>query len=101
MANADPERLNVHGTEGEAIELPIAHGPATGYSWQLDLPEGVERVEDGPRRSTDPPNRPGAAAGGAVRVKAGKGTHHIHARLVRSWQPEKPSRVVDIALTVE
>lgn len=100
MANAEPERLNVHGAEGEPIELPIAHGPATGYAWKLDLPEGVQRIEDSPEKSDNPP-RPGDAAGGAIRVKARKGEHRIHARLMRSWQQDQPARVVDITLKVE
>src|SRR5262249_30716482 len=98
--SAEAEKLNVHGVEGEAIELPIAHGPVTGYSWKLDLPDGVERINDGPPKSNEPA-RPGEAVRGAIRVKARKGEHRIHARLVRPWQPDKPARAVDIALTVE
>jgi len=101
MLNADAEKLNARGTAGEPIELPIAHGPATGYSWKLELPDGVERIEDGPQKSIDPVTRLGAAVGGAIRVMARKGEHRIHARLVRPWQPDNPARVVEIALTVE
>ena len=98
--NANAEKLSAHGAAGEAIELPISHGATTGYSWKLDLPEGVQRIDDGPQKG-DNPSIPGAPSGGAIRVKARKGEHRIHARLMRPWQPDQPARVVEIALTVE
>ena len=98
---ADVEKLNVHGTAGSPIELPISQGPVTGHSWTLNLPDGVERIDDGPQRPVDPPTKPGASIRGAIRVKARKGDYRITARLARSWQPDPPARVVEIALTVE
>ncbi len=95
------ERLNVHGTAGSPIELPISHGALTGHSWTLNLPDGVERIDDGPQKPVDPLTKPGASIRGAIRVKARKGEYQITARLARSWQPENPARVVEIALTVE
>jgi predicted secreted protein len=99
--SSEPEEFNLSGVAGEPIDLPIAHGPATGYAWTLDLPEGVERIEDGPPRPIDPLTRLGAAAGGAIRVKAKRGEYHITARLARPWQPDKPVGVVEIHLKVE
>jgi hypothetical protein len=57
------EQMVVHGKAGQPIELPIAEGPATGYSWQLELPDGVIRLADGRhggRRRADISARPSA-----------------------------------------
>jgi predicted secreted protein len=89
----------VQGKAGQPIELPIAQGPATGYSWQLELPEGVVRLEDGPPRSAIPGKHLGAATGGTIRVKAPKGRFMITARLARPWGGDAV-RTVSIDLTV-
>jgi predicted secreted protein len=94
------ECLDVEGNAGEPIGLPIANGPATGYAWQLDLPAGVVRIEDGPERQVDPSGRLGWPAGGQLRVTAPRGEHVIVARLIRPWEPDQPVRVVKICLHV-
>ena len=94
------EDLDVEGKAGEPITLPIAGGPATGYAWSLELPKGVERIEDGPERSVDPSKRLGGASGGYLRVTAPPGDHMITARLARPWDPNHPARVVVIHLHV-
>ena len=94
------EYLDVEGRAGEPIALPIAGGPATGHAWSLELPEGVERIEDGPQRPLDPSLRLGGASGGYLRVTAPRGEHVIVARLARPWQPDQPVRVVSIRLHV-
>jgi len=95
------ETAAVHGEAGRPIELPIAQGPATGYGWQFDLPDGVERLEDGPPRSAAPGRELGAAIGGALRVQAKHpGRFTITARLARPWGGE-PVRTVVIDLTVD
>jgi predicted secreted protein len=95
------EYFVVQGTSGNPIELPIAAGPATGHVWKLELPHGVERIEDGPQRPVDPSTRLGGATGGNLRVKAPRGEHVITARLARPWQPDSPARVVQIRLHVD
>ncbi len=98
----DPtEYLDADGREGEPIVLPIASGPATGHTWKLELPEGVERIDDGPERNVDPSRHLGGASGGFLRVTAPRGDHLIIARLARPWEPEHPVRVVGIRLHVE
>ena len=94
------EYLDVDGKAGEAIALPIAAGPATGHSWRLDLPAGVERIDDAPGRSLDPSVRLGGAEGGYLQVKAPRGEYVILARLARPWEPDNPIRVVTIRLHV-
>jgi predicted secreted protein len=95
------ESFDVTGKAGQPIALPIASGPATGYAWSLDLPEGVERIGDGPERMVDPSARLGGASGGYLRVTAPGGDHIIIARLARPWQPDHPVRMVEIRLHVE
>jgi len=95
------EDLTAEGKAGEPITLPIASGPATGYAWRLELPDGVERIEDGPERPLDPSVRLGGAAGGYLRVTAPPGDYVIIARLARPWEPERPARVVRIRLHIE
>lgn len=97
----EAESFNVTGKPNEPITLPIAGGPATGFSWRLDLPAGVEQIEDGPERSAGDSARLGAATGGSLRVTATRGEHTIVARLVRPWEPDQPARVVRIQLHVE
>lgn len=95
------EYLDVKGTAGEAITLPIATGPATGHVWKLELPEGVERIEDGPERPVEPAERLGGASGGHLRIRAPRGVHTIIARLARPWEPDRPTRVVRIRVDVQ
>lgn len=94
------EQYDAAGKAGEAIVLPVANGPATGYEWRLSLPQGVERIEDGPLRPIDPSAESGGAAGGHLRVRASAGEHVIVAHLARPWQPDKPVRVALIRLHV-
>jgi predicted secreted protein len=94
------EYLDAEGKAGEAIALPIAGGPATGYSWRLDLPTGVKRIEDSPARPLDPSVRLGGSESGYLQVTASLGEHVITARLARPWEPDNPVRVVTIRLHV-
>jgi hypothetical protein len=95
------EHLDVEGKAGQPIALPIAGGPATGYAWSLELPEGVERIDGGTERKVDPSVRLGSASGGYLRVTAPRGDHIIIGRLARPWEPDRPVRVVEIRLHVE
>ena len=95
-----PEYLDIEGKAGEVIALPIAGGPATGYAWRLELPAGVERVEDSPERPLDPSVRLGGAAGGYLQITAPRGEYVVSARLSRPWEPDNPVRVVTIRLHV-
>jgi hypothetical protein len=95
------EHMDVRGMANEPIALPIAAGPATGYTWSLDVPNGVERIEDGPQRTVDPAVRLGAATGGCLRVTAPPGDYLLTARLARPWENDRPVRVVSIRLRVE
>jgi len=97
----EPENLTAEGKAGEPIALPIAGGPASGYAWRLELPEGVKQIEDGPERTVDPASRLGGATGGYLRVTAPRGHHVIIGRLVRPWEPDRPVRVVRIRLRVD
>ncbi len=94
------ERQNIQAVAGEPVLLPIATGPATGYVWRLELPKGVERLEDGPPRKVDPSMRMGGAEGGYLRVRAGAGEHVIIATLCRPWAPDDAVRRVEIHLHV-
>jgi predicted secreted protein len=94
------EYLDIEGKPGEVITLPIASGPATGYAWRLELPEGVTRIEDSPERPLDPSVRLGGAAGGYLQVTAPQGKHVLTARLARPWEPDNPVRVVTIRLHI-
>ena len=99
--DADPKNeLEVAGKAGQPIPLPIAPGPATGYVWHLDLPEGVKRIEDAPPPPHEGPLRPGEAYGGPLQVTAPPGDHLIVARLARPWQPDAPARIVRIHVHV-
>src|SRR5690349_6640230 len=97
---ASIESMKAQGKAGQPVDLPIAQGPAAGYSWQLDLPAGVVRLEDGPQRTAAPGQRLGAATGGALRVQAPKGQYTIMARLARPWGGDAV-RTVSIELTVD
>ena len=91
----------VMGVAHQIVELPMTQGPATGYSWSLDLPPGVVRIENGPVKQTDPGRFLGAPASGALRVLAPKGHYRITARLVRPWEPDKPAKAIAIDLVIE
>jgi|AmaraimetFIIA100_FD_contig_51_12401991_length_482_multi_4_in_0_out_0_2 predicted secreted protein len=99
--SVQPEEMNVSGKRGEAIVLPIATGPATGHSWRLELPAGVQRIADGPARAVSPANSVGSGTGGNIRVEAAEaGNYVIEARLARPWELDRPVRVVRINLHV-
>jgi predicted secreted protein len=98
---APSEHLEVEGKAGEPVALPIASGPATGYVWTLELPDGVQRIDDGPERPVDRSMRLGGASGGYLQVIAPRGSHVIIGRLARPWEPDRPVRVVEIRLHVE
>ncbi|MEI8185813.1 MAG: hypothetical protein WCG19_03855 [Chlorobiaceae bacterium] len=91
----------VKGIADQVVELPIGDGPATGYSWLLDLPAGVVRIGDGPAKHVDAERGLGASASGAIRVVASKGSYRISARLVRPWEPENPAAAMVIDLIIE
>jgi predicted secreted protein len=90
------ETIDVYGTAGVAIELPIGGGPATGHRWTLDLPAGVRRLED-----SEPHGElgPGASTGSRIRVIATAGEHAVTARLARPWESQ-PVREVRLQLHV-
>jgi predicted secreted protein len=92
------EELEADGLAAEPIELPIGGGAATGYKWTLELPPGVERIEDGAEREVDPAVRLGSGTGAHLRVKAVKGEHVVVARLARPWEPTRPIRVVRLSV---
>ncbi len=94
------ECLDVEGKAGEPVTLPIAAGPATGHAWRLELPEGVQQIEEGPERPVPEAERLGGAAGGYLRVTASPGDHLLIARLARPWEPDRPVRVVAIHLHI-
>lgn len=89
------------GKAGQPVDLPIAGGPPTGYQWRLELPEGVEQVDEGPQRQVDSATRLGDASGGFLRVKAQAGQYLITARLARPWQADQPIRIVQIRFEVD
>jgi predicted secreted protein len=97
---AEPEVLEAKGAAGEPIELPIGGGPPTGYGWELDLPAGVERIDDSPGEDAAPGTHLGGSRGGRVRVRAPAGEHVIVGRLVRPWERDQAERVVRIVLRV-
>ena len=96
----EPEDLETMGVAGKPILLPIAHGPATGYDWELDLPAGVERTEDAPGEEPPEDVRLGGSSGSHLCVTAPPGDHVIVARLVRPWERDRPARTVRIHLYV-
>ncbi|HEY4029767.1 MAG TPA: protease inhibitor I42 family protein [Caulobacteraceae bacterium] len=95
------EVIELSGVAGDVIELPMRDGPATGYTWQLSLPNNVFRIADGPEREPNPASALGSATGGAYRVTAQRGDHVIGARLARPWAPGDAVRVLEIRLHVE
>jgi predicted secreted protein len=87
----------VQGKAGVPIALPLTSGPATGYHWTFDLPEGVERYAD----SVVPiSSHVYGAPGGNIRLKAVAGEHLVTARLIRPWKPNEPIRTARIHLSV-
>jgi len=98
MAEINP--IVVMGVAGKVVDLPVAQGPATGYSWVLDLPPGVVRVEDAPAKQSDHGKLLGASASGSMRVVAPKGNFRLTARLVRPWEPANPAATMLIDLVI-
>ena len=96
-----PEEFEVAGVAGEPITLPITIGPATGYDWHLELPDGVARLDDTSGRARDPSTRLGDAGGAHIQITAPSGDHLVVARLERPWSPDEPIRVVWIRVRVE
>jgi predicted secreted protein len=98
---AEPEELQAEGVAGLPITLPISTGPATGYDWEFELPEGVERLPDRPERDATTAGQPGGALGGRIQVTAVAGDHVLTGRLVRPWRRDAPIRTVQIRLSVK
>jgi predicted secreted protein len=95
------DEVHLAGGQHEPITLPIAEGPATGYEWQLDLPEGVRRIDDGPPRTPEPGTAVGGAVSGYLRVEVDRpGDFIVTARLARPWELDQPIRIVRIMITV-
>jgi predicted secreted protein len=94
------EVMEVSGKPGQAIAMPFADGPPTGYSWQLTLPEGVRRIGDAPGNGEATEYRLGASTSGALQVMASAGEYTLHARLARPWAADHPVRTITIHLHV-
>ncbi len=88
----------IRGSGGEPIVLPLTVGAATGYRWQLDLPPGVQRLDDEP---VDAPVRPGADPGAHLRVQAEPGEYTVGAKLIRPWEPDKVAKSATFRLAVD
>lgn len=93
--------VRVEGKAGQPVALPMAQGPATGYSWWLSLPAGVVQVDDGAPRTPLPGQHLGAAVSGPLRVQAGPGRYRLTARLARRWSPDDAMQTVEIDLVVD
>ncbi|HEY5223093.1 MAG TPA: protease inhibitor I42 family protein [Microbacteriaceae bacterium] len=93
--------ISADGLAGETIPLPLGSGGATGYSWVLDLPDGVTRIPHPEiQAKTDDLVAGDAAPGPAVFVQADKpGVYHFRARLARPWE-EDGIRSIDVTLSV-
>jgi predicted secreted protein len=101
--SAEPDNsqeIVVEGRPSEAVTLPLTSGPATGYGWLLDLPDGVTRIEDTPGRDIPEGRRMGGAAGGHLQVTAPAGEHRITARFARPWEPDRVLQTVTIRLVI-
>lgn len=101
MGMAPTDTVAIHGEAGRPVALPVVRGPATGYQWSLALPEGVAQVADSPGTPPPPGQHLGGASGAALCVVARPGVYRIVATLARPWEPDTPSRVVVIQLTVD
>jgi len=100
MTDAHPHDYEVAGTVGEPIVLPIGNAGATGYSWTLDLPDGVEPLGETTPEPPQPGGELGATTGARLVVVAHRaGTHVVAGRLARPWEDE-PSRTVRIRMQV-
>jgi hypothetical protein len=97
---AEPEEFKVEGVAGLPIALPISSGPATGYDWEFDMPDRVERLADAPERDVPAGAHLGGAPGGQIQVTAPSGEYVLMARLVRPWSRGAPIRTVRIYLRV-
>lgn len=95
---AATESHAVHGAAGAAISLPLTANPATGLCWELDLPQGVLRLED----VADPvfEHHVDGAVRRQIRVQALAGDYHLIARLAHPWDKEHPVRVAEVRLRV-
>ena len=96
----EPEEFDVEGVADEPITLPITVGPATGYEWELELPTGVEQLDDEPGEEPAAHERLGGSRGAHLRVRAPAGEHVILARLARPWERDHPERIVRLRLDV-
>ncbi len=72
---------------GDVAEVTLDENPTTGYRWQLDVDQQVLRVVDDTYEPVGP--MPGAAGRRTFRLEAlHVGAVTIHARHLRSWQPD-------------
>jgi predicted secreted protein len=95
-----PEEYTVQGKAGVPIDLPISSGPATGYHWEFELPEGVERYADSTGALVPATSHLGTSPGGNIRLTAVPGEHLVTARMIRPWNPDEPIRTARIRLRV-
>ncbi len=102
-AAASPgESYTVEGVAGAPVCLPLGIAAATGFSWQLDLPPGVTRLED----VTDPAQQhsvyqAGSGPASQVCVQAAAGDYEITAKLLRPWDKDDAIRVLKIRLKIK
>jgi predicted secreted protein len=95
------EEFDLQGAAGQPVALPIGPGPATGYTWALTMPTGIQRLEDAAGPEVPAAHKLGAAAAGAIRVvAAAPGNYTIEGRLARPWDQEDVVRTVRIQLHI-
>jgi len=54
MTQEPRHEVEVHGSVGEPVALPLGTGGDAAYAWSLELPEEVEQTDDRHVRATEP-----------------------------------------------
>lgn len=96
------EEFELQGKAGQPVALPIGPGPATGYTWTLNMPAGLQQLDNAAGPEVPAANQLGGAVAGAMRVVAASpGDYTIEGRLARPWDPEDVARTVRIRLHIQ
>jgi inhibitor of cysteine peptidase len=97
---SDDHGQNVEVSQNDQILLRLPENASTGYKWSVDADSAFLKIVSD---DFEPPSGESLGAGGGRKVimePVAKGSTMLGARLIRSWEADKPRQQFSISITI-